>query len=259
MSSINPICILPQIIHQQAWHLAGLLSQSVTANMGQFCTKPGLLIVMEKDGLSGFLSALKQKISSVHPEQMLHSGLSHAFQQGRISALEIPGVKLEGLSEIAPLAMEGYPTIASVPASEFLIQPRLHTEVFGPFTLVVRCLSYVEMIRVVQSLGGQLTATIYGTEEELNDYPELLDTLCSIAGRIIFNGVPTGVEVCTSMVHGGPFPASTDSRFTAVGVGAIRRFVRPQCYQNFPEVWLPPELKNENPLHIRRIRNGEPE
>jgi len=149
------------------------------------------------------------------------------------------------------------PTVATVDAKTFLANPLLHKEVFGPYSLVIRCADYKEMLEVARHLEGQLTATIMATEADVRNNNELVESIKNICGRLILNGVPTGVEVCDAMQHGGPYPATTDARFTAVGADAIRRFVRPVAFQNWPDSLLPDELKNNNPLGIWRMADGE--
>jgi NADP-dependent aldehyde dehydrogenase len=147
--------------------------------------------------------------------------------------------------------------VLTVDGSNFLKNPKLHEEVFGPFSIVVRCADTEELERVLDRLEGQLTGTILGNAEEVRKYAKVVDALRGRVGRIIFNGVPTGVEVCPSMQHGGPFPASTDSRFTSVGTSAIRRWVRPVSFQNWPTASLPEALKDDNPLGISRLVDGK--
>ena len=149
------------------------------------------------------------------------------------------------------------PAIATVAAADFIQKPDLHEEVFGPFSLLVVCQDEDELQNVVGSLKGQLTATIHATENELSKKTEIVDQLLEKCGRILLNGVPTGVEVCGAMQHGGPFPAASDSRFTSVGTAAIKRFVRPVSYQDFPDSLLPAELQNSNPLGIWRTVNSK--
>jgi NADP-dependent aldehyde dehydrogenase len=156
-----------------------------------------------------------------------------------------------------PSESEGIPTIATTAASEFLSNPLLHKEVFGPFSLVVQCTNEDEMVTVARHMEGQLTATLMATDSEIKANSELTETLKEICGRFILNGVPTGVEVALAMHHGGPYPATTDSRFTAVGADGIKRFVRPVSYQNWNNHLLPQELKNENPLNLWRTVNGQ--
>ena len=150
----------------------------------------------------------------------------------------------------------GRQTVLKVTAAAFMENPNLHQEVFGPYTLIVECQNLEELEIVVAKIEGQLTASVMATKEELRGYDNLIGILRERVGRLIFNGVPTGVEVCQAMQHGGPYPATTDSRFTAVGVDAIKRWIRPVTYQNCPDDLLPPALKNSNPLYIPRIVDG---
>jgi alpha-ketoglutaric semialdehyde dehydrogenase len=256
MSSVNPVCILPEIIRKDAKGIAEKLANAVIGSMGQFCTKPGLQLLIEEEGLEDYLEALRQKFSVAQPAALLHEGIATAFYKRRNESIGTKGVKLEMSSGQKATVQEGYPSLISVSASDFILQQALHEEVFGPLTLIIKCRNKKEMLEVIRSLQGQLTATIIGTTQELQNNRDIMDAITDIAGRIIINGVPTGLEVCPSTVHGGPFPATTDSRFTAVGISSVKRFVRPQCYQNFPSELLPNELKEENPLRIRRMVNG---
>jgi 2,5-dioxopentanoate dehydrogenase len=153
--------------------------------------------------------------------------------------------------------LQTIPTIATVSASVFIKNSILHKEVFGAYSLLVKCRNMEEMLEVAKALEGQLTATIIATPREVNENLQLIESLKEMAGRLVLNGVPTGVDVALGMQHGGPYPATTDSRFTAVGADGIRRFARPICYQNWDNDLLPDELKNDNPLHIWRTVNGQ--
>ncbi len=148
-------------------------------------------------------------------------------------------------------------TVTTVEGKTFLENTTLHQEVFGPFSMVVQCEDANQLEEIISKLEGQLTGTLIADKNEASNYSEVIDALQNRVGRIIFNGVPTGVEVCPSMVHGGPYPASTDSRFTAVGTSSIKRWVRPFSYQDWPNELLPDELKNENPLGIERLVNNK--
>ena len=152
---------------------------------------------------------------------------------------------------------QGIPTLASVKAADFLSNPVLFEEVFGPYSLLIKANGITELTEALNKIPGQLTATIIGEEDELIQHADFIRLVMEKAGRVIINGVPTGVEVCPSMHHGGPFPATTDSRFTSVGTDAIKRYVRPVCFQNFPDGLLPEELKTTNPLGIWRMVNSE--
>jgi NADP-dependent aldehyde dehydrogenase len=188
---------------------------------------------------------------------MLHPGIHKNYLAKKEATLAAKGVQLEYRQDAPEKEWRGAPAIASTSGAHFLANPHLHEEVFGPFTLLVKCKDAAEMEQVAAQLDGQLTATLMGQPGELQDWYSLLHILEEKAGRLIFNGVPTGVEVGHAMQHGGPYPATTDSRFTSVGTGAIRRFARPVAYQDFPDAQLPPELQGANPLGIVRRVNGE--
>ena len=257
MGSINPVILLPDTLHTNAENLAKQYAGSITLGMGQFCTNPGLLIAVEGKGLEEFLQHLSKEIMAVPPAKMLHPGIHKAYFEKRQAALHEKGVKLLVQSATSAGTLEALPSVATVAGNIFLEDPLLHEEVFGPYSLLVKCKDMDELKAVWISLTGQLTTTLMGTDKDFSENAALLDIAPSIAGRIVFNGVPTGVEVCPSMVHGGPFPASTDSRFTAVGINAVKRWVRPVCYQNCPDSLLPEALKDGNPLLIRRLVNNE--
>jgi alpha-ketoglutaric semialdehyde dehydrogenase len=257
MGSINPVIFLPDTLEKNAETLSKQYAGSITLGMGQFCTNPGLLIAIAGEGLSHFLTGLEKEIEAVVPAKMLHTGIHKAYFEKMEAALNEKGVKVLSKSSATPAAMEALPSVATVEGQTFLQNPLLHEEVFGPYSLMVVCKDIDELKAVWRSLAGQLTTTLMGTDQDFADHHSLIDIAPSIAGRIVFNGVPTGVEVCASMVHGGPFPASTDSRFTAVGINAVKRWVRPICYQNCPQVLLPDALKDGNPLNIWRLVNNE--
>jgi NADP-dependent aldehyde dehydrogenase len=257
MGSINPVILLPEALKNRAESIATQLAGSITLGAGQFCTKPGILIGVENTDLEKFIAMLSEQITYAKPATMLYEGIAFNYDcQRRILSAQ-NGVKVEAESSTPPEKGQGLPTLASVHAIEFLKNPTLHEEVFGAFALIIKCKHQGEIQQVIQSLAGQLTATIIGEKEELLKSKDFVDALKEIVGRIVFNGVPTGVEVCYSMQHGGVFPATTDSRFTSVGTGAIKRFVRPVAFQNFPDELLPSELQASNPLNIWRLFNGE--
>lgn len=257
MGSINPVFLLPEKLLKDTAEIAGTYAASITQGAGQFCTNPGLIIGMEGAGLDHFISILAAEVEKIAPATMLHPGIANSFVQKRGQALEQPGVTKEAVSSIEARENQGVPTIASAGGQAFLNNPVLHQEVFGPYSLVIKCKDAAEMLRVVQHLEGQLTSTIMGTDEDVKNHSAIVEAVQNICGRLILNGVPTGVEVCLSMQHGGPFPATTDSRFTSVGADGIKRFGRPLCYQNWPDHLLPPELQNSNPLHIWRTVDNE--
>ena len=253
MGSINPVILMEGVLEEKAEALADTYAGSVTLGAGQFCTNPGLLIGKDSGGLDRFIRRLGVAVQEISPATMLSEKIYRGYEQNRAAMLQQSGVNLEGKASTNSYAWVGCGTVASVSGAAFLNNPHLQEEVFGPFTLVVKCDSDAELLSVIQSIGGQLTATIMASNTELNGHSGLISELREKVGRLIFNGVPTGVEVCHSMHHGGPFPATTDSRFTSVGTNAIKRFVRPVCYQNWPENLLPAELKDQNPLGINRL------
>ena len=257
MSSINPVILLPKTLKREGASTAAKLAASITLGVGQFCTNPGLIIAIDDDGLREFMKVLAGEIAKVLPGKMLHQGIAENYSKRLASALAQKGVTVEGQATSAGDATQGRAIIASTTASTFLKNPALAEEVFGPFSLVVKCANAAELNSVVNHGHGQLTASIFADEQEIADHHGLLNVLKERAGRLIVNGVPTGVEVCPAMQHGGPFPSTTDSRFTSVGTDAIKRFVRPVSFQNFPESLLPEELKTANPLGIWRYVNSE--
>ncbi|MFI5185854.1 MAG: aldehyde dehydrogenase (NADP(+)) [Chitinophagales bacterium] len=257
MSSINPVFLLPEKLKQSAAEIAKLYSGSITLGVGQFCTNPGLIIGVDNNDLQTFIQTLAEEIKKITPGDMLHAGIFKNYAERRANALAQQDVETIAVSATEPLFNQGTPTIASASAQAFIKNPILHQEVFGPYSIVIRCKNMDEMIEVTKKIEGQLTATLMATENDIRDHSQLIELVKNFCGRFILNGVPTGVEVCLSMQHGGPFPATTDSRFTSVGADGIKRFARPICYQNWPNELLPDELKNDNPLGIWRTINNE--
>jgi alpha-ketoglutaric semialdehyde dehydrogenase len=257
MGSINPVFLLPGKLKESAIETAKTYAGSITLSSGQFCTNPGLIIGIEGPELQDFITALGNEIKHIAPATMLHPGIAQSFQQNRSSALAQEGVVTVSISETLPKENQGMPTLASASANAFLNNPLLHKEVFGPYSIVIRCKNKQEMREVATHLEGQLTSTLMATVNDIREHEELVEAVKNICGRFILNGVPTGVEVCLSMQHGGPFPATTDSRFTSVGADGIKRFARPFAFQNWSDELLPEELKNANPLQIWRTINNE--
>ncbi|HLY71495.1 MAG TPA: aldehyde dehydrogenase (NADP(+)) [Puia sp.] len=257
MGSINPVFLLPEKIKQSATDVARMYASSITLSVGQFCTNPGIIIGIENADLENFISALSAEIKKIAPATMLHPGIAKAFVEKREMALHQSGVETLAVSAIEPVQNQGTPTIASATAESFLKNPVLHEEVFGPYSIIIRCKDIGQMVEVAKHLEGQLTSTLMATEKDILQNEELVEAVKNICGRFILNGVPTGVEVCLSMQHGGPFPATTDSRFTSVGADGIKRFARPIAFQNWSDGLLPDELKNSNPLYIWRTVNNE--
>ena len=254
MGSVNPVFLFPEKIKTDGDAIARMLAASITLGLGQFCTKPGLLVALVDEHSVKFLETLSAEIGKALPGKMLHEGIASSYLEKKTAALSQSGVEVAYAAEGQE---EGSAVLATVSADNFLKNPLLHGEVFGPFSLLVKCSSIKEMQQVTTVLEGQITSTVIATEEETAKYSQLIDSIRDLCGRVIFNGVPTGVDVALSMHHGGPFPATTDSRFTAVGADAIRRFARPVCYQNWPDNALPAELRNANPLKFWRTVNNE--
>jgi 2,5-dioxopentanoate dehydrogenase len=257
MGSINPVFLLPQKLKESAAATAKLYAGSITLSVGQFCTNPGVVIGLKGKDLNDFIETLGFEIKQVAPAKMLHPGIAKSFNEKRATALSQEDVAVVAMSSVEAKENQGTPTVASASANAFLNNPVLHQEVFGPYSLVVQCTDIKEMIAVARTLEGQLTSTLIASDDDLRNNEELVEAVKNICGRFILNGVPTGVEVCLSMQHGGPFPATTDSRFTSVGADGIKRFGRPIAFQNWTEDLLPDELKNENPLGIWRTVNDE--
>ncbi|NNK11528.1 MAG: aldehyde dehydrogenase (NADP(+)), partial [Flavobacteriaceae bacterium] len=242
MGSVNPVVFLPEILKKEKEKWAKTLAGSVTLGSGQFCTNPGIMMGIKGSELEQFAEILADEILDISPSSMLHPDIAGKYEEGRkmMHAQEGTAVVAQWKEKTKPNV--GRQAILKVSASEFRENPKLHQEVFGPFSLLVECLNIEDLERSVALLEGQLTASIIGTSDELKGYDFLIGQLRDRVGRLIFNGVPTGVEVCASMHHGGPYPATTDSRFTAVGHDAIKRWLRPVCYQNCPDTLLPVAL-----------------
>lgn len=257
MGSINPVLILPDALQNRGEQLAKTYAKSITLGTGQFCTNPGLILGLKSDLLTNFIQTLSENILEIEPSCMLHPAIMNNYESNKSQALAQSGLKVTSEYQNDVATNHARQTISTVSGKTFLANPTLHQEVFGPFSIVVQCESVEELHQIIQQLEGQLTGTIIAEENEIQHYPQLIEALRNRVGRIIFNGVPTGVEVCPAMLHGGPYPASTDSRFTAVGIHSIKRWVRPISYQSWPNHLLPDELKNENPLGITRLVNGK--
>ncbi len=257
MGSVNPVFLLPEKLTQAAVEIAKQYASSITLGVGQFCTNPGIIVGLEGSDLDTFINVLGEEIKNIAPATMLHAGIAKNYEEHRTKSLGQQNVTTVSSSENIANEYQGTPTIAKTIGETFLNNPLLQKEVFGPYSLIVACKDEAEMLHVAQKLEGQLTTTLMGTENDINNFKELVDIAATICGRLIFNNVPTGVEVCLSMQHGGPFPASTDSRFGSVGADAIKRFARPLAYQNWPDNLLPDELKNDNPLKIWRTVDNE--
>ncbi|GAB2788860.1 aldehyde dehydrogenase (NADP(+)) [Rhabdobacter roseus] len=258
MGSVNPVVILPKALESRTESLAKTLAGSVTLGAGQFCTNPGLVFTVQSPALAQFEASFQQEIAGVASATMLTAGICQNYRSLRDEAVAHEGVKILHRSEAeANHSNQAEATLARVDAKTFIDNPTLQEEVFGPFSLLVVCEDTEELYTALALLKGQLTTSLMADAEEAAQYPQLLRLLTRRAGRFIMNGVPTGVEVCAAMHHGGPFPSTTDSRFTSVGRDAILRFVRPQSFQDWDNSLLPAELQNENPRGIWRLVNND--
>ena len=256
MGSINPVIILPKALENRCQEIAKTYAGSITLGSGQFCTNPGLLLGIKSESLSNFIAEVSQEIIKINPSCMLHPNIKKGYtiNKEKIVSQDKVSVTANYTSSIKNNYAEQ--AIVTVDGKTFLENPTLHLEVFGPFSMIVQCENASQLEEVIANLEGQLTGTIISDENEISDYQNVISALQNRVGRIIFNGVPTGVEVCESMVHGGPYPSCTDSRFTAVGINSIKRWVRPFSYQDWPNELLPKELQNENPMSIFRTIDG---
>lgn len=257
MGSVNPVVILPNALRNKGNDLAETYAKSISLGTGQFCTNPGLILGVKSNELTNFINQLSNEIIKIEPTSMLHPNIIEAYESKKKKAISQNGLNVVADFDADVQTNYARQTITTVKGQTFLENPTLHQEVFGPFSMVVQCENTVQLETIISKLEGQLTGTIIADDNETVKYKTIIAALKNRVGRIIFNGVPTGVEVCPAMQHGGPYPASTDSRFTAVGIHSIKRWVRPFSYQNWPNMLLPDELKNENPLGILRLINGK--
>jgi NADP-dependent aldehyde dehydrogenase len=257
MSSINPMFLLPHALAARASQIGSAFVDSLTMGVGQFCTNPGLVIGLAGEHLAQFQEAASQALKTKAAGNMLTPGIHHAYVAGveRMSALAGVSTIGQGLAADAPCAAQA--RLFSTDAATFLVTEQLEDEIFGPSSLIVACRNEEEMSAVAEHLAGQLTATLQLDDADHALARKLLPTLERKAGRILVNGYPTGVEVSYAMVHGGPFPATSDSRSTSVGASAIERFLRPVCYQDLPAALLPEALQDGNPLGLTRLVDGE--
>ncbi len=257
MGSINPTILLPNALNNKTEELAEMYASSITLGAGQFCTNPGLIIAMKSESLKNFLNILGQKLSNIPPSCMLHPNIAKKFNENKEKFFDNDSVVQIEIDSNSAEENHASPALATVSATDFLQYKDLHEEIFGPFSVVVQCDDLEQMQEVVDNLEGQLTGSIISDSGEISNYKDIVNSLQMKVGRLIFNNVPTGVEVSPAMLHGGPYPASSDSRFTAVGTDAIKRWLRPVSFQDWPNEMLPAELKNENPLNISRKINGK--
>ena len=257
MGSTNPVFILPEKLENETDSLPSAICKSVTMGVGQFCTNPGLLVVVKDQNLEPFTQNLEKAFEGLSSYTMLSEGIYNNFISKREHALNTEGVQSIQTIDPEPNTLKAPPAIAKVTYNDFRKNPNLHEEIFGPYTMMIICNDKSEMLSVAKNIQGQLTSTLIGTEDDLKANVDLINIIKDKVGRLVFNGFPTGVEVGNAMHHGGPFPSSSNSRYTSVGTGAIKRFARPMAWQNCPESLLPDALRNGNPLNIWRKVNGE--
>ena len=253
MSSVNPVFVLPGALAKDPESKARGLHGSFTLGAGQFCTKPGLVFLAETDGAAALSEELHSLIGTSGNFTMLTSGIAEAYHQG---LAERHALGVDSTAAKSAASPKTHAVIFQADIATFRRNVLLQEELFGPSTVLVNWNDRNELLAAAESLEGHLTATILGTEADLAENQDLVAILERKVGRLLFNGYPTGVEVSQAMVHGGPYPATSDSRFTSVGAQAILRFVRPRCYQDFPQAALPEALRDENSFGIWRLVDG---
>jgi len=244
MSSVNPVFVLPEALSSRVAQIAAGLFGSFTLGVGQFCTKPGLVFLPASADADTLVAELKKLVEAGSCQPMLTEGISKSYKSGVAQRTGHTAVKTLAQAKAAADLKSSYavPALFEINGLDLAKSPELAGEVFGPSTLIIRYKDHAEMLALARGVEGQLTATVHATEKDLLENADLVNLLERKAGRLIVNGFPTGVEVCHAMVHGGPYPSTSDSRFTSVGALAIYRFARPVCYQDFPAALLPTEL-----------------
>ncbi len=258
MSAINPVVLLPQALAERGAVIADAFIASLTLGAGQFCTNPGLILAIEGPQLAAFEHAATTALSATPAATMLTRGIHAGFCEGVEKFLAQPCVELLGRGRPGE-CFQGRAALFATSAQAFLTHAELRDEVFGASSLIVRCPDAGTLLQVIEALEGQLTIAVHANACDYPVLSTLVPTLEKKAGRLLLNGFGTGVEVCHAMVHGGPFPATSDPRSTSVGSLAIQRFLRPVSYQDFPEALLPPALQDANPFAIRRRVDGRTE
>ncbi len=254
MGSTNPVFILPGAMKERGDEIAAGFSGSVTLGIGQFCTNPGLLIY--ENETPDFSEKVTTAFSKTAGGSMLTENILKAYRGGIEEHLKIKGVEQIAAGSPNDTEHNAQPLLMKINSQTLQEHPGLSEEIFGPVSVLVSASSKADLLAIAKNLSGHLTATVHGTDQDLADNKELLDVLEQKVGRLVINGFPTGVEVCSAMVHGGPFPATTDSRSTSVGTAAIYRFTRAVSYQDMPQSLLPAELRDTNELGIFRLVNG---
>ncbi len=259
MGSVNPVFVLPGALKERAAKIAEAYITSVNMGVGQFCTNPAVVLGLKSEGLGQFVKSAAELAAKVAPASMLHRGIEETYEAGTAVWRTIGGLHLAGESA-DPASREATQAACRIFTTSIKVLEKheeLRREVFGPCSIVTECGGMEDMLRFARGLEGQLTASIHGTPDDLREFAPLVRILERKAGRIIFNGFGTGIEVCPSMQHGGPYPAASHSFFTSIGTASIYRFVRPVCYQNFPDDCLPDPLRNKNARNAWRLVDGE--
>jgi len=258
MGSTNPVFLLPGAIEDRTDALVKGLTASVNLGAGQFCTCPGLIFAVEDKAFVRFREKLAEAFRQSSPATMAHPRVLKGYEEATSRVGQVNGVGENRARRSAdPQKTEASPVLFEADSATWFANDALAHEVFGPSTILVRGESEEELLRIAESLPASLTATVHGTREDLSKHRKLIAVLETKSGRLICNGYPTGVEVSHAMHHGGPYPATADPKFTSVGTAAIQRFLRPICYQDFPDEALPLELQRQNPRKIWRMIDGQ--
>ena len=257
MSCINPVYLMPGALAERADLLGQQFIDSLTLGVGQFCTNPGLLLLLAGPDVARFEQAAATALQAKPAGTMLTNGICQSYQRGAKKLGDQPEVGTLALGKAADTqACQARAMLFTTTGAAFLSNPAMEDEVFGPSALIVVCHNHEELLQIARRLSGQLTATLHVAGADHADAKKLLSLLERKAGRILVNDFPTGVEVCHAMVHGGPYPSTSNSMSTSVGSRAIERFLRPVCYQNLPPEFLPPPLQGANPLGLWRLIDG---
>jgi alpha-ketoglutaric semialdehyde dehydrogenase len=258
MGSVNPVFLLPGKLNEAPEELASALVASNILGTGQFCTNPGIIIMLQSEAQQQFQALFQQKLAETTGGAMLTKGIADAYAKGTQKLAASPGVTLAGKGSAAAHELAAVPQMFTVSGSVFLADKTVAEECFGPSSVHIIADDEAQLLQVAREIEGQLTISAWANDADFKKFEGLFRILETKAGRLMINNAPTGVEVTHAMVHGGPFPATTDSRSTSVGTTAIYRFTRPVCYQNYPDVLLPDALKSTNPLDIWRKVDGAP-
>jgi NADP-dependent aldehyde dehydrogenase len=258
MSSTNPVFVLPGALRERGENIAAGLHTSFTMGAGQFCTKPGMVFLPECSDAAAFAQKLQVLVAGSPPSHLLTGKIQSSYESAVNSRKNESSVRLlAGGQKATPASSTAVSAALFETDAASFLGSDLDAEIFGPTTLLVQHSNHEQVLAIARGLEGHLTATIHGTEQDLREFADLIAILENKVGRLVFNSFPTGVEVTHAMVHGGPYPATSDGRSTSVGSAAIFRFARPVCYQGFPDSALPDELKHANPLGIWRMIDGE--